>query len=603
MRASSEHRSGLRALQGACALLLACIVAPAATAQVVVVPTEPGDVVLRSELPLPARGDVDARLGRALVLETDAHLARVRARGWRIVRPAPVHAAVDPLWTAQPQAQLLRLDWLYFEHLRGAGAVVAVVDTGIDTGHVDAPTHVLDGWDFVDGDPIPTDEHGHGTAIAGTLAAPVNGVGIHGVAPEATVLPVRVLNASGVGSTTTVALGIRWATDHGADVINLSLGGSSDPGDLERDAIAYARAHGAVVVCASGNGGTDATAFPGQIDECLTTGAATEDLTTRAAYSQYGAGLDLIAPGTRIPSTSRLTGGWSYYSGTSLAAPHVAGTVAMLVGAGIRGAVAEARIVQTARDLGEPGTDSETGAGLLDPTAALGVMERPAGTCTESLTHWLTNIPDGQMMDVDGTCIDAPIVTPPVTDPHPLPDPDPTPDPGGDPGPDPTPPGPTPPPVTDTTGAPADPPAPDAAPAPLEPAVPCVVPALTSGSTLAAARAAIEAAHCTLGRQVRIRSAAHRGIVLAAGATAGTQLARGARVNVILSAGRCVVPRITPGAALATARRELRAAGCSAGTIRWAPSRLRPGRVLGLAYRPGLVRDFASPVPLIASRS
>src|SRR5436305_2042039 len=175
--------------------------------------------------------------------------------------PATAHAAGgDPLRTHQWGLDLIHADQAHAVST-GAGAVVAVVDTGIDAAHPDLAGRIGPGWDFVDGDSTPQDGNGHGTHVSGIIAADAgNGIGVDSVAPGAKIMPVRALDDNGSGSDADVASGIDWATDHGADVINLSLGGMVPTaglgiGDAITAAVQRALHHGVNVVAAPGNAG------------------------------------------------------------------------------------------------------------------------------------------------------------------------------------------------------------------------------------------------------------------------------------------------------------------------------------------------------------
>ena len=228
---------------------------------------------------------------------------------------------------------------------RGAGATVAVVDSGVDLAHPDLQARLLPGYDWVDDDALPQDAHGHGTHVAGTVAAAENGLGVVGVAPEADVIPLRVLGANGSGWGSDVAAAFDWAGDRGVRVVNASLG-SDGITTAERQAI---RDHPETLyVVAAGNDGenVDSTAhYPCAYTEAnvLCVGATDSD-DEIAGFSNYGAtAVDLFAPGVRIASTyptgfgSDLdfyfdTGdGYEMLDGTSMATPHVAGAAALVV--------------------------------------------------------------------------------------------------------------------------------------------------------------------------------------------------------------------------------------------------------------------------------
>jgi thermitase len=208
--------------------------------------------------------------------------------------------------------------------------VVAVIDTGADFRHRDLNGRLLAGRNFVDEGEPPVDDHGHGTHVSGTIAAlHNNGLGITGVVGPANVkiLPVKALNADGKGSASTVAAAIEWAADHGADVINLSLGGSYT--QTLAEAVRYAANAGVVVVAAAGNDSTDtAGVAPAGVPGAITVSALQEG-DTPADFSNWGDQVEVAAPGVQIRSTVPVDG-YAWSSGTSMAAPHVAGVAALI---------------------------------------------------------------------------------------------------------------------------------------------------------------------------------------------------------------------------------------------------------------------------------
>ncbi|MBI2684198.1 MAG: S8 family serine peptidase [Actinobacteria bacterium] len=251
---------------------------------------------------------------------------------------------------------------------RGGGVVVAVVDTGVAEAP-DLEGQLLPGWNAIDGTDDATDDNGHGTHVAGTIAEiQGNGIAEAGVAPDARILPVKVLDASGSGSDATVAAGIVWAADNGAQVINLSLGGPERSRVLA-DAVKYATRQGALVVAAAGNDG-GAVGYPAKLPGVLSVGAVGADLAV-PGFSNRGAGLDIVAPGVGIvqQTIGRRQGTWANNSldGTSMAAPHVSAVAALVIAARDTWtpATVARRLTSTAQDLGAPGRDDSTGYGLI----------------------------------------------------------------------------------------------------------------------------------------------------------------------------------------------------------------------------------------------
>ena len=260
---------------------------------------------------------------------------------------APAGAA-DPRRGEQWNLDLIQSDAAHAVST-GSGAVVAVVDSGTQFDHPDLAGHVGQGYDFVQNDATPQDGNGHGTHVSGIIgAASGNGIGVESVAPGATIMPVRVLDDDGAGSTDTVAKGVDWARAHGADVINLSLG-SDVPlvgamgGDALDAAVHRALAAGIVVVAASGNNGVPVCEQPAASDGLLCVGAV-DKREQRSFFSSFGSGLGLVAPGgsgTGVPGEDVLStykgSTYAELAGTSQAAPHVAGVAALLVAGGCAG--------------------------------------------------------------------------------------------------------------------------------------------------------------------------------------------------------------------------------------------------------------------------
>ncbi len=275
----------------------------------------------------------------------------------------------------------------------GADVTVAIIDSGTDLGHPDlAPNfwtnpgevggngvdddgngYVDDvhGYDFVDNDGTPQDTNGHGTHVAGIVGARGgNGIGVSGVAWQARLMTIRVLDGQARGTTAAVAAGLRYAVDNGARIVNLSLAGPTSTPDLEA-AVHYARAHGVLIVVAVGNDGADLAASPTYPaaygdDNVLGIAATTRD-GGLSSVSDYGAGADVAAPGEQILATA-LGGGYEWRTGTSMAAPEVAGALVLLAavrpdldGNGLRDA-----LLAGVRHTGLP-----VSAGALDVGAAL----------------------------------------------------------------------------------------------------------------------------------------------------------------------------------------------------------------------------------------
>jgi subtilisin family serine protease len=296
--------------------------------------------------------------------------------------------AGDPLRPRQWNMDIVHSDQAHLT-ATGAGAVVAVIDSGVMASHPDLQGRLRQGWDFVGNDADPNDENGHGTHVTGIVAANTdNDVGVASVAPGATILPVRVLDSEGGGDTTTVAKGIDWAVDHGAQVINLSLGPDvpltgSDP-DFDAT-IDRALDRGVIVVAAAGNSGLPACDQPSGQGRLVCVGAV-DKRRNRSFFSNFGSGLGLVAPGgSGLPVededvlSTYNDGGYQEIAGTSQATPHVAGVAALLVSKGMRGQAAVNRMLATADDAGPAGPDPQFGAGIVDAQRAVAGLTGSGG--------------------------------------------------------------------------------------------------------------------------------------------------------------------------------------------------------------------------------
>jgi len=277
---------------------------------------------------------------------------------------------------------------------QGRGAVVAVIDTGVTRVPDLQGTRFVPGFNFVADNDKTDDDHGHGTHVAGTIAqATNNGRGVSGVAFRAAIMPLKVLSSRGAGSMAAIAQAIRFAADHGANVINMSLGGPFPVMPVRR-AIEYAHGKGVVVVAAAGNDGRGQVGYPARYPDVIAVAATQWDETT-TFYSNWGKEIDIAAPGgnmrvdqngdgkpdgilqnTIVPGGAR--NGYLWFMGTSMAAPHVAGIAALVVGAGVtRPEAVDAILVDTARKPKPVASasgrriDDHYGAGIADAEAAL----------------------------------------------------------------------------------------------------------------------------------------------------------------------------------------------------------------------------------------
>ncbi|MCK4642170.1 peptidase S8 [bacterium] len=269
--------------------------------------------------------------------------------------------------------------------------IVAVVDTGIDLDHPDLAANLVTGRNLIladsGGNPYsptnPDDDHGHGTHCAGTVGAIANNnLGVVGVAPGVSIMPIKVLADDGYGYDSDIAEGVRWAADNGADVLSMSIGGGTGTTILA-EAVDYAYGNGCVVIAATGNEGKSSIDYPSLYTNVIAVGAS-DYSDGRSSYSNYGEGMDIVAPGgdpvdgpadwnNWIASTYN-NGDYAWSSGTSMACPHVAGAAALLVSLGFTNPdQVKLLLTSTAVDSGDPGYDLETGHGRLDVFNALNV--------------------------------------------------------------------------------------------------------------------------------------------------------------------------------------------------------------------------------------
>ena len=248
--------------------------------------------------------------------------------------------------------------------------VVAVLDTGV-APHPELVSALLPGRSFSSGveSPHTDDRNGHGTHVAGTVAADV-GSAVEGVAVGAKILPVKVIDDSGSGLSTWISQGIVWAADNGADVINLSLGGTNSSG-VYASSVAYARSRGATVIAAAGNDGDSIPFYPAAETGVIAV-SAVDSTELQASFSNYGSYVDIAAPGVWIEST-RPSGDTAQLSGTSMASPHVAGVAALVKAAapGLTPDQVEQALVAGVIDLGPPGRDDVFGHGRVDAVHAV----------------------------------------------------------------------------------------------------------------------------------------------------------------------------------------------------------------------------------------
>ncbi|MFZ9888508.1 MAG: S8 family serine peptidase [Myxococcota bacterium] len=320
-------------------------------------------------------------------------------------RPSPGKPN-DPMYRHQWHFDMVNAEAAW-ELARGDGVVVAVIDTGVSEGKLAdgkrskfrrvpdlVKTELVPGYNFVGRSPDASDGNGHGTHVAGTIAqSTYNEYGVAGLAYRAKIMPIKVLSDRGFGSVGDIANGIRFAADHGAKVINMSLGGGSYSATLAK-AVKYAHDKGVTVVCAAGNGGREKVEYPAAYPGCVAVSALGPD-GNLAFYSSYGKETDIAAPGgdTRVdlnrdgipdgvlqdtiargdPSSH----GFFPFQGTSMATPHVAAAAALVISTGVTDPDRVEEVLQkSARDLKDP---IRYGAGGLDAAAAVRKSQNDKG--------------------------------------------------------------------------------------------------------------------------------------------------------------------------------------------------------------------------------
>jgi subtilisin family serine protease len=365
---------------------------------------------------------------------------------------APVHAfdwpssaPDDPFFVDQLDLAAIAVPPAWLRSTGAQAVVIAVLDTGIDATHPEFAGRLVPGFDALTGTPDnagdfgPTDDdEGHGTHVSGTVAAAANNAqGIAGIAPNVSIMPIKILDATGSGDFEGLVSGMNWAIAHGARIITMSLGGTLTPAGVAivQPSFDAAYAAGAVVVAASGNDGTSIDEYPCNFVHVICVGSTTRDGSAVSSFSTRTAGLALVAPGESIMSA--LPGSrYGFGTGTSMATPHVTGAVALLrsVDPAISVDQVFADLTRTAQPLVAGGRNPDSGYGLLQVGPALDLAQGGPGT---------------------------PIATPtPGATPTPTPTPMPTPTPGGSPTPTPSP-----------GGSPTPTPTPVATPTPDPPAV------------------------------------------------------------------------------------------------------------------------------------
>lgn len=251
----------------------------------------------------------------------------------------------------------------------GAGVVIAVLDSGVDGAHPDLAGKLVPGWNLLDNNANTADVNGHGTAVAGAAAAATNnGAGVAAIAGDAMIMPVRIADANAYAYWSTVAKGLTWAADNGADVVNISYNGVSGSSTVQ-SAARYLQGKGGVTVVAAGNSGGEEAIAP---SDALISVSATGSTDARASFSSYGQYVDIAAPGVSIWTTVR-GGSYQKWNGTSLASPVVAGVLGLMKSANpaLGATELEALLLASTDDLGALGWDPYYGEGRVNALAAV----------------------------------------------------------------------------------------------------------------------------------------------------------------------------------------------------------------------------------------
>ncbi len=283
----------------------------------------------------------------------------------------------DPQYSKQWHLHNIHAEQAW-EQNRGKGVTVAIIDTGVSKVPDLAQTEFVKGYDFVNDKINADDDNGHGTHVAGTVAQSTNNnYGVAGIAYEAKIMPLKVLSGAGGGTISDIAEAIRFAADNKADVINMSLGGGGES-QVMKDAIEYAYRKGVVIIAAAGNENNNSASYPARYARVIGVGA-TDAQGERAEFSNYGAGVDIAAPGgghgskiwqeTIDPETN--TPIISGFQGTSMAAPHVAGVAALIKSTGVTAPEEVFAVLQQSVRKIEQDPQNFYGAGHLDAASAV----------------------------------------------------------------------------------------------------------------------------------------------------------------------------------------------------------------------------------------
>ncbi len=316
----------------------------------------------------------------------------------QVVEPVEASSDAEYDWGARQ----IGVQALHEAGIEGAGVKIAVLDTGIDYTHPDLAAGYRGGIDIAygDGDPMDDSWNGHGTHVAGIVGAQRDGMGVAGIAPAAELYAVKVMDGGGFGTTSWLIAGLEWAVLNNMDIVNLSLELPSYSAGLEQ-ACRAARDAGLLLVAAAGNTRGGAVSYPAAYESVIAVNGSGPD-NSLGWFSATGPEVELAAPGVGILSTVR-SAGYGLLSGTSQAAPHVAGVAALLLGHGVADAngngYADAgdvriRLRESAADLGASGADSQFGYGLVDARAAFGIAAPEPIRLTLAAVHNKAGVPN-----------------------------------------------------------------------------------------------------------------------------------------------------------------------------------------------------------------
>jgi thermitase len=363
---------------------------------------EPGEVVVRwtdearddalAELDVEVKEVLDTIGATALAVPLGSEVAVAQALAARAgvewAQPNFIRRIAmipnDPLYDRQWGLRKIDAPAAWEVTLGSPSIVVAVIDTGVDLTHPDLQGRLVPGRNLLEPELPPQDDGGHGTHVAGTIAATINnGMGVAGVAPGASIMPIKALKANGSGKDTTVAQGVMWAADNGARIVNMSFGGTEVSRPLS-EAVSYAARKGIITVVAAGNEGVETPSYPAATEPNIAV-AATDQNDRRGPYSNFGSWIVISAPGTGIWST--WWGGQSSYrldNGTSMAAPHVSGVIALMLS--LRPELTIPEITGILRSTADPVQEPGIGAGRVNAGRALSTLKQPDQTVTVTAT-------------------------------------------------------------------------------------------------------------------------------------------------------------------------------------------------------------------------